>query len=114
MKPRDWWLGVIAVALAILFHAAFPRYEWRDAHGVPLIRIDRWTGRQELGGYVGGDWQKREPPAPTAGQGQDVELPAEYAAGRISLDDVASVQPAAKGAMKKSAVDELRDLVHEK
>jgi hypothetical protein len=43
MSRRDWWLGVLAVVLALLFHAAFLRYEVRFSDGRAL-RIDRWTG----------------------------------------------------------------------
>jgi hypothetical protein len=42
---RDWWLGILVLALALLAHAAIPRYEWRTT-AMPLLmmRIDRWTG----------------------------------------------------------------------
>jgi len=45
MTRRDWWLGVAAVGIAILFHAAFPRYDWRGGGSAPLVRIDRWTSQ---------------------------------------------------------------------
>ncbi len=51
---RDWWIGVGAVVLALLVHATVPRYEWRVA-GTPAllaIRIDRWTGSAEMGGFT--------------------------------------------------------------
>jgi len=53
MRPRDWWLGIAALVLAILAHAAIPRYEYRN-HPLPsgefyMIRVDRWTGRAEIG-----------------------------------------------------------------
>ena len=44
MKARDWWLGVTAIVLAIVFHALFPRYDFRITTGGPAARIDRWTG----------------------------------------------------------------------
>ena len=44
MTRRDWWIGIAVLVLAILVHAAFPRYEWRQGPGVRMIRIDRWTG----------------------------------------------------------------------
>lgn len=43
IKRRDWWIGVSVITLALLLHAAFPRYEWRQ-QGIALWRIDRWTG----------------------------------------------------------------------
>ena len=65
---RDWYIGVAILVLALLFHAAVPRYEWRhpglgfagnvadgafftDGYRWPgsrWIRIDRWTGRIEI------------------------------------------------------------------
>lgn len=56
MTRRDWWLGVALLVAAILAHAAFPRYEWRGAFGVPTMRIDRWTGGWEVGHNVDGRW----------------------------------------------------------
>ena len=72
MKRGDWWCGVALVALAILFHAAIPRYEllapsptqshpadvpYGDFYGAAryptLIRLDRWTGAVETGSLVG-------------------------------------------------------------
>lgn len=47
MTRRDWYLGVVLVACALLFHAAFPRYEIRQPGGdraTFLLRVDRWTG----------------------------------------------------------------------
>jgi hypothetical protein len=50
---RDWWLGIALVVLAILVHAAVPRYEWLqppgDQNAIYLLRVDRWTGRVQLG-----------------------------------------------------------------
>lgn len=45
MTRRDWWMGVGALVLALLLHAAFPRYDWRavGADNLPW-RVDRWTG----------------------------------------------------------------------
>ena len=55
MTRRDWWIGITLVALALLAHAALPRYEWRGT--VPyLVRIDRWTGRAERGSMSSGQW----------------------------------------------------------
>ncbi len=48
MTRRDWWLGVVAVVLAILVHAAIPRYRWQQRDRVYWVRIDRWTGTAEL------------------------------------------------------------------
>jgi len=56
ISRREWWLGIAAVVLAILWHATFPRYEWRSAIGVGLIRVDRWTGSAVLGRWVDGRW----------------------------------------------------------
>lgn len=51
MTRRDWYIGVFILALALVFHAAFPRYEYRARD--PLyqsIRIDRWTGQAAIVG----------------------------------------------------------------
>jgi hypothetical protein len=50
MTRRDWWLGVATVVAAIIFHALFPRYEWREVgpSRVPF-RMDRWTGTMSVG-----------------------------------------------------------------
>lgn len=47
---RDWWLGVLAIVVVVLFHAVFPRYEWRtsSSHTDVSIRIDRWRGTTML------------------------------------------------------------------
>lgn len=50
MVRRDWWLAVLILALALLVHAAVPRYELVSSGmgGVAFIRFDRWTGRAEV------------------------------------------------------------------
>src|SRR5687768_15773279 len=30
MTRRDWWIGVVLIVVALLLHAALPRYEWRQ------------------------------------------------------------------------------------
>src|SRR5688572_23816738 len=59
MSRRDWWIGVGVVALALLLHTAFPRYDWRQLHGPLYVQVDRWTGRTTLGAFlgVGGEWR---------------------------------------------------------
>lgn len=45
MRRRDWWIGVAIVAGALLLHASFPRYEWRQVSGGGvMVRIDHWRG----------------------------------------------------------------------
>jgi hypothetical protein len=66
MTRRDWWLGVALVVAAVLLYALVPRYEWRDAGGVPRIRIDRWTGRLVVGSFVNGLWISLEEQQATA------------------------------------------------
>lgn len=44
MTRRDWWLGVLVLAAALVVHALFPRYEVRTFSNVYPIRVDRWTG----------------------------------------------------------------------
>lgn len=46
MTTRTWWIGITILALALLAHAALPRYEWRSLPERPsmMIRVDRWTG----------------------------------------------------------------------
>lgn len=41
------------IAVVLLAHLAFPRYEWRASaqYNDALIRIDRWTGRAEIGAF---------------------------------------------------------------
>jgi hypothetical protein len=46
--PRKWWLGVAIIAIAILLHAAIPRYQWQHTSGVVWTRTDRWTGSIEV------------------------------------------------------------------
>ncbi len=55
MTAREWRLGKAAVTLAPGLHAGLPRYEWRGTYP-GLIRIDRWTGRAEMGRWNGGRW----------------------------------------------------------
>lgn len=58
MTRRDWWLGMAALVIAVLLHAAVPRYEWRPLAGtIGFVRIDRWTGRAQLGGWHDGTWR---------------------------------------------------------
>lgn len=45
MTRRDWFLGIAVLVAALLFHAAFPRYEYRTVDGPAVgVRVDRWTG----------------------------------------------------------------------
>lgn len=47
MKRIEWWGGVLLISAALIFHAAFPRFEWRPVadNGLAWVRVDRWTGR---------------------------------------------------------------------
>jgi hypothetical protein len=71
MTRRDWWLGIGAVVVAILLHAAIPRYAWRDTSGPYrqaglVMRIDRWTGHADVGRYdEHGRWEIFEQAATT-------------------------------------------------
>jgi hypothetical protein len=60
LNRRDWWIGIALVVAALLVHAALPRYEWRETMGGRrAVRIDRWTGNAEWGGFadeVSGRW----------------------------------------------------------
>lgn len=47
MTRRDWWIGVILIASALLVNAVFPRYEVGSDGGL-VRRFDRWTGRVEV------------------------------------------------------------------
>jgi hypothetical protein len=60
---RDWWIGVTVVAVAILAHALFPRYQWRDFRGMPIIRVDRWRNIEEVGEFREGVWTRRVRPS---------------------------------------------------
>lgn len=48
MTRRDWWFGVTAIVLALLLHAAVPRYTWSHTELNIWTRADRWTGGIEL------------------------------------------------------------------
>ena len=78
MSRRDWWLGIVAIVIAVLLHAAFPRYNWRPLTGTQaLIRIDRWTGSAVIGGWVEGQWVAAKPsPSPALSIQQVEPLPA--------------------------------------
>ena len=61
MTTRAWYLGATILAIALVLHALVPRYEWRTVpdHPSQLIRIDRWSGRAEVGlanFTTGGRW----------------------------------------------------------
>lgn len=57
ISRRDWWLGIAAVAIALLLHAALPRYDYRQVSGLAFVRIDRWTGGMVVGTLErGGTW----------------------------------------------------------
>lgn len=65
MTTRQFWTAVTLIVLAILAHAAFPRYEWRQDRDVPVVwtRIDRWTGTVQLGAIQrGGQWAAANDP----------------------------------------------------
>ena len=49
MRRRDWWLGILALAAAVLAHGMFPRYAFVQAKDAAFVRIDRWTGAAALG-----------------------------------------------------------------
>jgi hypothetical protein len=55
ITQRQWWIGVAVLTAAILAHAIWPRYEWRDPGYAPAdalyLRIDRWTGTSEMGKF---------------------------------------------------------------
>lgn len=48
MTRLDWWLGIGLVVATLVFHAAFPRYEYRS-HRESLFQIDRWTETARFG-----------------------------------------------------------------
>lgn len=54
MTRRDWWLGVAVVTLALLAHAALPRYTWFPMRGdgpgsaIGMVRVDHWRGTTTL------------------------------------------------------------------
>ena len=70
ITARAWWIGVVILSLALFAHAAIPRYEWRQEHG-SLIRIDRWTGKAELGRWLRVnnrlEWSSQREALPPAG-----------------------------------------------
>jgi hypothetical protein len=50
MTRRDWWLGVVLIVLALLVHAAVPRYTYLHVAGLMVVRTDRWFGGAEVQG----------------------------------------------------------------
>jgi hypothetical protein len=42
-----WLVAVSVLALGVLAHALFPRYDWRPVgpDGAAIVVYDRWTGR---------------------------------------------------------------------
>ena len=71
MKRIDWWLGAGLLTVAILLHAAIPRYTvitpspsqarpadvpYGDFYGAAryptIVKIDRWTGAVYVGSLV--------------------------------------------------------------
>jgi len=50
LTRRDWWIGVILIVLALLLHAAVPRYTYTHAAGLLVVRTDRWFGGAEVQG----------------------------------------------------------------
>ncbi len=53
MTRRDWWLGIAAIVVVVLLHAALPRYTFeRVPNTLTLyVRFDRWTGRAAFQTY---------------------------------------------------------------
>jgi hypothetical protein len=55
MSPAAW--GAVAaglLALALILHAMFPRYEWRafeSSGSISLVVYDRWAGRFQRATY---------------------------------------------------------------
>lgn len=47
MTRRDWWIGVVLIVLALVLHAAIPRYGL-TVRADGFVRFDRWTGRAEV------------------------------------------------------------------
>lgn len=75
MKRRDWWIGIALVVAAIVLHALVPRYEWRNYGSVPIVRIDRWTGRAVIGSFPGGHWTAPSEPLAIVKPAADVATP---------------------------------------
>jgi len=52
---KDIWLGATfgLVALALILHSVFPRYEWRPVgeSGSAIVVFDRWSGRFQRAVY---------------------------------------------------------------
>lgn len=65
VTPRQFWIGITLLIVAVLAHAAFPRYDWRQDREAPVVwtRIDRWTGTLQLGAIQpGGRWMAADEP----------------------------------------------------
>jgi hypothetical protein len=57
MTRRDWSLSVVALVIAVVLHALFPRYQWQtDTQPAGMVRIDRWTGRTVYGSLSSDGW----------------------------------------------------------
>jgi len=57
---RDWWVGIAAIALAVLLHALVPRYDRHPSGTGWWLRSDRWTGRADLARWYQGEWRVGE------------------------------------------------------
>lgn len=60
MTRRDWWIGIGLVVVALLLHAALPRYEWENRGNGGWARVDRWTGDLRLAGVQNGEWWEQD------------------------------------------------------
>jgi len=94
MTRRDWWLGILAVVLAVLLHALLPRYEIRSSGQRILGRIDHWTGTIEIIGPNVPAWYRvaAKPPLSII---KYEPLPA--AQGQYRLDEIEPQQPKETG-----------------
>jgi hypothetical protein len=56
MTRRDWWLGIVLLALCLLFRAVVPRYEWQPEPRNTMMQVDRWTRDAQVGSWDGSAW----------------------------------------------------------
>lgn len=85
---RALWIALGALALAIVIHAALPRYSFH-MQGAAAIRVDRWTGAAVVGGYgADGHWLPRD----AYFAERDRAMSKAHATQTIDLNDVAAIE----------------------
>lgn len=108
MTRRDWWIGIGLIVVALVLHAALPRYDWRQT-GAQFIRIDRWAGRAERGYfYDARGWVSTATRDAEAAAAQEAARAQRVADEARSLRESERLEPAPKPSVWDEADDLLR------